>query len=144
MGDLSAVTNALGVATLNLPQGEHKVKVDAPGYGLAQSNKTLQGGSAAMTINVIASNPGPTVSAPAPTTSNADAFVIYSDVLAVDRNIAFWSDPWWNPPKFSELSLGNDTIARLQIVPDGIQGGITGIQFGIQSGPFNASGASRI
>lgn len=143
VGELSAVTNASGVATLNLPQGEHKVKVDAPGYGLAQSNKTVQG-AAAMSINVIALNPGPTISAPIPPTSNADAFVIYSDVLVVDQYIAFWSDPWWNPPKFSELSLGNDQIARLQIIPDGTQGGITGIQFGIESGPLNASGASRI
>lgn len=144
VGEVSAVTNASGVATLNLPQGEHKVKVDASGYGLAQSNKTIQGGSAAMTINVIASNPGPTISAPIPPTSNADAFVIYSDALTVDRNISFWSDPWWNPPVFSELTLGSDKIARLQIVPDGTQGGITGIQYGIESGPFNASGATRI
>ena len=144
VGELSVVTNALGVATLSLPQGEHKVKVDAPGYGLAQSNRTLQGSSASMSINVIALNPGPTVSAPTPTTSNADAFVIYSDALTVDRYIAFWSDPWWNPPVFSELTLGSDKIARLQIVPDGTQGGITGIQYGIEPGPFNASGATRI
>ena len=144
VGELSEVTNASGVATLSLPQGEHKVTVDAPGYGLAQSIRNLQGGPASIGISVIPLNPGPTVSAPTPTTSNADAFVIYSDALIVDRNIAFWSDPWWNPPVFSELTLGSDKIARLQIVPDGTQGGITGIQYGIEPGPFNASGATRI
>lgn len=139
VGDISATTNASGVATLNLPEGEHKVIVTASGFGVAQDNQTLSGGDAILSMSVNPLNSGPTVSAPVPTDSNDDAFVLYSDVLTVDKAISFWSDDWWNAPTFSEITIASEKIAKLQIIPDGVAGGVTGIQYGVQDGAVDVS-----
>ena len=139
VGNVSANTDASGIATLNLPEGEHKVIANATGFGVVQGNQRIDGGDASFSLSVKPLNDGPSVSAPIPTDSNDDAFVIYSDALTVDKAISFWSDPWWNPPTFSEISIAGDQIAKLQITPDGLAGGVTGIQYGIQDGAVDVS-----
>ena len=144
VGNVSSTTTADGNATLSVPEGEHKVVVDAEGYGVAQGNQTVQGGDASLTIGVVPINAGPNVSAPGPVASNEEAIVLYSDALTVDQGISFWSDNWWNAPTFSEVVIEGDNVGKLQIIPDGVAGGITGIQYGIVDGPLDASSATRI
>jgi hypothetical protein len=144
VGDVSAMTDANGVATLNLQEGEHKVYADAPEYGVALVNKTVLGGDTAIDISVIPLKVGPSVAAPIPTVSDDDALAIYSDTLILDKFISFWSDPWYNPPTFSEIDFSGNKVAKLQIIPDGVTGGITGIQYGISNGPLDASTATGI
>ena len=138
VGNVTATTNASGVATLNLPEGEHKIIVDANGFGVTQGNQRIAGGEASLALGVIPLNTGPSVSAPLPTESN-DVFVLYSDVLTVDKAISYWSDNWWNAPRFSEITIADETIAKLQIIPEGIAGGVTGIQYGIEGGIVDVS-----
>ena len=144
VGDVTATTNASGVATLNLPEGDHRVVVDADGYGVAEDIQSLVGGDAAMTISVNPLNAGPSAAAPVPTVADDDAIVIYSDSLIVDKPISFWSDNWWNAPTFSEEVISGNNTAKLQIIPAGVAGGVTGIQYGIQDGALDASTASGI
>ncbi|PKH00261.1 immunoglobulin-like domain-containing protein [Paraglaciecola sp. MB-3u-78] len=144
VGDVSAMTDANGVATLNLQEGEHKVYADAPEYGVALVNKTVLGGDATVDISVVPLNAGPSVAAPIPIISDDDALAIYSDTLILDKFISFWSDPWYNPPGFSESDFSGNKVAKLQITPDGVAGGITGIQYGISNGPLDASTATGI
>ena len=144
VGNVSATTNASGVATLNLPEGDQKVVVDANGYGIAQDFQTLLGSDAALVISVKALNAGPSIAAPVPTVSDDDAFVLYSDSLIVDKPISFWSDNWWNAPMFAEEVISGNNTAKLQIIPAGVAGGVTGIQYGIQDGVLNASTAKGI
>ena len=138
VGNVTATTNASGIATLNLPEGEHKINVDADGFGVTQGTQLIAGGEASLSLGVIPLNSGPSVSAPFPTDSN-DVFVLYSDVLTVDKAISYWSDNWWNAPTFSELTIADETIAKLQIIPEGIAGGVTGIQYGIEGGIVDVS-----
>ncbi len=144
VGNVSAMTNASGVAVLTLPEGEHKVVVDANGFGVAQGNKVIAGGDTSLSISVVPLNSGPVSAAPAPTETDAQAFVLYSDALTVDKPISYWSDNWWNAPTFSEITIGNDKIAKLQIIPDGVAGGVTGIQYGIEGGAVDASTATGL
>lgn len=139
VGNISQTTNTSGVATLNLPEGEHKVVVEASGYGVAQSNQVIAGGDASLAMSIIALNSGPVIAAPTPTDSNENAFVLYSNVLTVDKPISYWSDNWWNAPTFSEITLAGETMAKLQIIPDGVEGGVTGIQYGIQDGAIDVA-----
>lgn len=144
VGNLSATTDATGTAMLNLPEGDHKVVVDADGFGVAQDNKTVAGGDTTLSINVVPLNSGPSTAAPTPTATNEEAFVLYSDVLTVDKGISYWSDNWWNAPTFSEVTIEGETIAKFQIIPDGVAGGVTGIQYGIQGGVVDASAATGL
>jgi hypothetical protein len=144
VGTLSANTDASGIAILNLTEGEHKVVVNATGFGIAQDNKIIAGGDASLSISVAPLNSGPTVAPPAPTATNDGAFVLYSDALTVDKPISNWSDNWWNAPTFSEISIGSDNIAKFQIIPDGVEGGVTGIQYGVQGGVVNAASATGL
>jgi hypothetical protein len=139
VGNVSANTDTSGIATLHLPEGEHKVIANATGFGLTQGNQRIAGGDTSFSLSVIPLNDGPSVSAPIPTDSNDDAFVIYSDALTVDKTISFWSDNWWNAPTFSEITIAGDNIAKLQIIPDGTSGGVTGVQYGIQDGVVDVS-----
>ncbi|MFT7431642.1 MAG: hypothetical protein ACI971_002108, partial [Colwellia sp.] len=40
---------------------------------------------------------------------------------------------------FSEITIAGDNIAKLQIIPDGTSGGVTGVQYGIQDGVVDVS-----
>jgi hypothetical protein len=139
VGDISAVTDASGVATLNLPEGNHKVYVDRAEYGVLVDNQSISGGDASLSMNLVPLNAGPSVAAEIPTATNEEAFVLYSDTLDVDKPISFWSDNFFKAPTFSEISIGENKIARFQIIPDGEDGGITGVQYGIQNGSIDVS-----
>ncbi|WP_368509296.1 carboxypeptidase regulatory-like domain-containing protein [Agarivorans sp. 1_MG-2023] len=139
VGEQTATTNTSGVAYLTLAEGEHKVKADASGFGAAQQNQQLLGGDATLEIVLTAENPAPSVAADNPSVSDEDVLVLYSDSLLVDKPISYWSDNWWNAPSYSEIQLAGNNVARLQIIPDGVEGGVTGIQFGIQDGVLDAS-----
>ncbi|BEU01967.1 hypothetical protein OAG1_07670 [Agarivorans sp. OAG1] len=144
VGEQSATTNASGVAYLSLAEGEHKVKADASGYGAAQKNQQLLGADASLEIVLAAENPGPSVAANVPSVSDDEILVLYSDSLQVDKPISYWSDNWWNAPSHSEIQVAGNNVARLQIIPDGVEGGVTGIQYGIQDGVVNASGMTGL
>lgn len=144
VGEISAITDSSGVATLNLPEGEHKVVVDASGFGLNQGNKVIAGGDTTLAISVNPLNSGPIAAAPAPSATDAEAFVLYSDALTVDKPISYWSDNWWNAPTFSEVTIEGNKTARFQIIPDGVSGGVTGIQYGIQNGVIDVSTATGL
>jgi hypothetical protein len=144
VGNISVITDAAGIATLSLPEGEQSVFVDANGFGVAQSNKVIAGGDGNLSINVIPLNTGPQAAAPIPTASNEEAFVLYSDELTVDKPISFWSDNWFKAPTFSEVSIEGDKFARLQIIPGGESGGVTGIQYGIENGLVDVSTATGL
>jgi hypothetical protein len=139
VGNVNATTNSSGVATLNLQEAAHKVFVDVDGFGVGQGNQTIAGGDTTLSMSVNPLSDGPTTAAPAPTDSNDDAYVLYSNALLVDRFISFWSDPWFQPPTFSEVTIEGDKTAKLQIIPGGVSGGITGIQYGVQGGPIDVS-----
>jgi hypothetical protein len=141
VGNISVNTDSSGIATLNLSEGEHKVVVDASGFGIAQNNQLIEGGDASLSMNVVPLNSGPTIAAPIPTAGNDEAFVLYSDVLTVDKPISYWSDNWWNAPTFSEVTIEGEKIAKFQIIPEGTSGGVTGIQYGIQGGLVDVSTA---
>ncbi|MGY5450390.1 carboxypeptidase-like regulatory domain-containing protein [Agarivorans sp. MS3-6] len=144
VGEQSATTNASGVAYLSLAEGEHKVKADASGYGAAQKNQQLLGSDASLEIVLAAENPAPSVAADNPNVSDDEVLVLYSDSLQVDKPISYWSDNWWNAPSHSEIQIAGNNVARLQIIPDGVEGGVTGIQYGIQDGLVNASGMTGL
>ena len=144
VGNISVATDAAGQATMNLSEGEYRVTANANGFGIAQSNKVIEGGDTSLTIRLAPLNTGPSVAADAPTASNEEAFVLYSDALTVDKAISFWNDNWWNAPTYSEIRIGNDNVARFQIIPDGVEGGVTGIQYGIQGGVVDASQATGL
>jgi hypothetical protein len=144
VGNITSNTNSEGVAVLNLPEGEHKVVADASGFGVAQDNQSIAGGEASLSISVVPLNNGPTIAAPTPTASNDEAFVLYSDALTVDKPISYWSDNWWNAPTFAEITIGSDKIAKFQITPGGVAGGVTGIQYGVQGGVVDASTATGL
>jgi hypothetical protein len=139
VGDVSAMTDAQGVATLTLPEGEHKVYVDRAEYGVLVDNQSISGGDASLSMNLVPLNTGPSVAAEIPTATNEEAFVLYSDTLNVDKPISFWNDNFFKAPTFTEISIGEDKIARFQIIPDGEDGGITGVQYGIQNGSIDVS-----
>jgi len=141
IGNLSATTNSAGIATLNVPEGDAKVTVNASGFGVATGTKVLAGADTNLSISVAPLNPGPSEPAAMPTANNSEAFVLYSDALSVDKYISFWSDDWWHAPTFSEVIINSDNIAKLQIIPEGISGGVTGIQFGVENGTVDASTA---
>ncbi|WP_329774890.1 carboxypeptidase regulatory-like domain-containing protein [Agarivorans aestuarii] len=144
VGEQSTTTNASGVAYISLAEGEHKVKADASGYGAAQKNQQLLGADASLEIVLAAENPGPSVAANVPSVSDDEVLVLYSDSLQVDKPISYWSDNWWNAPSHNELQIAGNNVARLQIIPDGVEGGVTGIQYGIQDGVVNASGMTGL
>ncbi|ABM02413.1 hypothetical protein Ping_0559 [Psychromonas ingrahamii 37] len=138
IGDLSVTADANGVATLNLQEGEHSVKVSADGFGLRQQIQSNVGGGA-ITLTMQPLNPGPFLPAPAPIHSDAEAFVLYSDSLLVDKNISFWEDNWYNAPVYSQVNLAGNNMAKFQITPDGRDGGVVGIQYGVEGGVVDAS-----
>ena len=131
-------TDANGLATFNIPEGEHNIYVRADGMATAKQLQSNVGGGA-ITVAMEALNPAPSVAAPNPTISNADAYVLYSDALTLDNYISFWEDNWWNAPTFSAVKIAGNNTARFQITPDGVSGGVTGIQYGIEGGVVDAS-----
>lgn len=143
-GNVEALTDANGVAILNLPDGEHRLLVDAAGFGMLQSVVAVNSQPVAHNVTAVPLNTGPSIAAPVPQISDEDAVVIYSDELIVDQYISFWSDNWWNAPSFEEITIGTNKAAKLQIIPNGENGGITGIQYGIENGALDAGSATGI
>ncbi|WP_185976684.1 carboxypeptidase-like regulatory domain-containing protein [Catenovulum sediminis] len=133
-GPQSASTDATGSAVLTLAEGDYSILVEADGYGTAKQAHSLLGADSSMSFTLKASNPGPATAAPDPAQTDDQALVLYSDALSVDRAITYWSDNWWNAPIFSEIDLSGDKVAKLQIIPEGTEGGVTGIQYGVLDG----------
>ncbi|MFT7560958.1 MAG: hypothetical protein ACI93R_002883 [Flavobacteriales bacterium] len=142
VGSNSAITDINGEASLVLSEGDHRVLISADGYGLAQGNQIIAGDEANFAITLQLLNAGPVNAAPLPTLSNDDAIALYSDTLSVDKFISFWEDNWWNAPNYSEVQFGGNNTVRYQIVPDGISGGVVGIQYGIDGGVVDASAST--
>ncbi|UPW19547.1 carboxypeptidase-like regulatory domain-containing protein [Agarivorans sp. TSD2052] len=124
-------TNASGIATLSLAEGKQKVKASADGYGIGQAVSDIANGANSLTISLVPTNAGPTEAAPVPTVSNDDVIAIFSDTLSSEHYVTYWSDPWWNPPTQSFVSLGGNNTSKFQITPEGTNGGVTGIQYGV-------------
>jgi hypothetical protein len=139
VGDISANTDVNGNAVLTLPEAQHKVIVEANGFGAAQDNQVIGGGDASLTMTLLPLNPGPSIAAPIPTATNDEAFVLFSNALNLDKPISFWNDDFFKAPRFSLINIAGDSIAKFQIIPGGESGGITGIQYGIQGGPVDVS-----
>lgn len=124
------VTDANGLATLNMAEGQHKIYVDVEGMAIAKQVQSNVGGQS-MVVNLEPLNPQPASPAPVPTISNEQAYSIYSDTLTADNYISYWEDNWWNAPRFSQINIAGNNTARFQVLPDGVAGGVTGIQYGI-------------
>lgn len=140
IGNETVSTDASGNAVLTLPEGNYKVFAEADGYGAAQANQLVAGGEASLSMSLLPLNEGPLVAAPTPTATNEEAFVLFSDTLNVDKPISFWNDNFFKAPTFSLISIAGDNIGKFQIIPGGENGGISGIQYGIQGGPIDMSG----
>jgi hypothetical protein len=139
VGNTTVNTDANGNAVLTLPEANYKVLVEADGYGAVQDNQLISGGDASLSMSLLPLNNGPSVAAPIPTATNDEAFVLYSDTLTVDKPISFWNDDFFRAPTFSQIDIAGDNIAKFQIIPSGENGGITGIQYGIQGGAIDVS-----
>ena len=139
VGNTTVNTDASGNAVLTLPEANYKVLVEAGGYGAVQDNQLISGGDASLSMSLLPLNNGPSVAAPIPTATNDEAFVLYSDTLTVDKPISFWSDNFFKAPTFLQIDIAGDNIAKFQIIPGGENGGITGIQYGIQGGAVDVS-----
>jgi hypothetical protein len=139
IGNTSVNTDASGDAVITLAEGNYKVLVEANNFGAAQDNQVVAGGDASLSMSLVPLNAGPAVAAPIPTVSNDEAFVLYSNALTIDKPISFWSDNFFRAPTFSQINIAGDNIAKFQIIPGGENGGITGIQYGIQGGPVDVS-----
>lgn len=144
VGDTTVNTDVNGDAVLTLPEAQYKVLVEADGFGAAQGNQTISGGDASLSMSLVPLNNGPSVAAPIPTVTNEEAFVLYSDTLDVDKPISFWNDNFFKAPTFSQIEIAGDNIGKFQIIPGGENGGISGIQFGIQEGPVDLSNATGL
>ncbi|MGL6122547.1 MAG: hypothetical protein ACRC1W_05885, partial [Shewanella sp.] len=130
-------TNTAGQAVLTLAQGKHKVRAVAAGYGIKQQLLQLDGNlSAPLTLTPL--EPAPVTSAPVPNVNSSDVISLYSDKLTSPHWITYWSDNWWNAPTHEEVSIGGNKTAKFTLIPDGVEGGVTGIQYGIEK-PVNAS-----
>ncbi|MGR5175750.1 carboxypeptidase-like regulatory domain-containing protein [Vibrio parahaemolyticus] len=130
-------TDVSGVAQLTLSQGRHKVKAAANNYGVTQEVKILNSNDT-LTMRLTPLKPGPLAAAPTPTVDSADVISLFSDSLTSDHWINFWSDPWWNPPTHEMISIAGNQTSKFTITPDGVAGGVTGIQYGIEN-PVDAS-----
>jgi hypothetical protein len=139
VGAQSGQTDQAGQVVLSLPEGTQLVRATKDGFGSVNQSVTISGADTATSVTLELLNPGPTVAAPAPTISNADAFALYSDALVIDKPISSWWDNWWNAPEFSEVLVAGNKTAKLQIIPAGVAGGVVGIQYGIEGGAVDGS-----
>lgn len=130
-------TDNSGVAQLALTQGKYKIKAKADGYGIGQTVRALNNHDT-MTMILSELHAAPETAAPVPTVSSDDVISLFSDSLTSDHWISYWSDPWWNPPTQEFVSLSGNNTSKFTITPDGMAGGVTGIQYGIDN-PVDAS-----
>lgn len=144
IGNETANTDVNGDAVLTLPEANYKVLVEADGFGAAQDNQVVAGGDASLSMSLLPVNTGPTIAAPIPTATNDEAFVLYSDTLNVDKPISFWNDNFFRAPTFSQVNIAGNNTGKFQIIPGGENGGISGIQFGIEGGPVDLSSATGL
>jgi hypothetical protein len=131
-------TNASGIATLNLAEGVQKVKATSSAFGIAQKFTTVNGPGGSLELTLLPLNPAPSVAAPVPSVASDDVISLFSDGLTSPHWITYWSDPWWNPPTHSDITIDGNLTAKFQITPDGTAGGVTGIQYGVET-PVDAS-----
>jgi len=131
------ITDASGKALLTLAEGTQKIKASAEGYGVKQhimlvdSNDTLS-------LQLAELEPAPSTAAPVPNVNNDDVIALYSDTLSSSHWITYWSDNWWNAPTHEEVTIAGNKTSKFTIIPDGVEGGVTGIQYGIER-PLDAS-----
>jgi hypothetical protein len=133
----TVTTDVNGVAQLTLSQGRHKVKAVANNYGVTQALKMLNSNDT-LTLRLSPLNLGPLAAAPTPTVETTEVISLFSDSLTSEHWITFWSDAWWNPPTHELVSIAGNQTSKFTITPDGVAGGVTGIQYGIEN-PVDAS-----
>lgn len=127
----TSITDSSGVATLMLVEGKQKIKGMAQGYGINQASTIVTAGSNQLTLELTALSTGPTAAAPSPIVDSDDVISLYSDALTSDHWITYWSDNWWNAPTHEDIQIEGNNTAKFTITPDGVAGGVTGIQYGI-------------
>ncbi|MGR5300315.1 carboxypeptidase-like regulatory domain-containing protein [Vibrio alfacsensis] len=81
----------------------------------------------------------PSTSAPIPTVQDDEVFSIFSDSLKEDKFISLWNENWWNAPLYSAGSVNGNNYSRYEIVGAGSEGGVVGIQYGIEYGSVDVS-----
>ncbi|MGN5223284.1 hypothetical protein [Aeromonas veronii] len=130
-------TDVTGKAQLTLAQGTHKIRASASGYGITQQLQVVDSAES-LSVTLTPLEAAPVTSAPVPTVNNGDVIALYSDTLSSPHWVTYWSDNWWNAPTHEEVTLAGNKTAKFTIIPDGVEGGVTGIQYGIEK-PVNAS-----
>ncbi|MFA0442100.1 carboxypeptidase regulatory-like domain-containing protein [Vibrio sp. 10N.286.49.B1] len=132
-------TSDSGIAVLTLTQGTQKIKALADGYGITQV-LTVIGSVNDLTLSLTPLASQPNMAAPIPTVANEDVIALFSDSLSSPHYVTYWSDAWWNPPVHSMISILGNQTSKFQITPDGVAGGTTGIQYGVEpASPVDAS-----
>ena len=146
VGGTTSNTDSNGDVSFQLPDGEFVITTESGNSAVDQRSVTMTGSSNSLNITLLDKYPGPATAADDPTISDEAANVIYSDILTVDTNyISYWEDDWWNAPEFTEISIGGNNMGKFQIIPEGTAGGITGIQFGVDTqSPLDASGTTTL
>ncbi|CAH0529851.1 carboxypeptidase regulatory-like domain-containing protein [Vibrio hippocampi] len=129
VGDNSTTTDASGIATLTLTEGDQTVMVTADGYGSASFTETVDA-DVSTDITLDALEAAPTTAATDPTVDDSTAYALYSDALAVDRAPSNFVENWWNAPDFSEVTIAGNNTIQYQIISGGEEGGVAGISFG--------------
>ncbi|WP_241908705.1 carboxypeptidase-like regulatory domain-containing protein [Vibrio breoganii] len=81
----------------------------------------------------------PSVPAPTPEAIDSEVFSIFSDSLSEDKFVSLWNENWWNAPFYSAGSIEGNNYARYEILGSGAEGGVVGIQYGIEYGSVDVS-----
>lgn len=131
------MTDITGKAMLTLAQGTHKIRASAQGYGIKQQLLAVNSNDN-LSLQLSPLEAAPSSAAPEPNVSNSDVIALYSDRLSSPHWITYWSDNWWNAPTHEDVVIAGNNTAKFTIIPDGVEGGVTGIQYGIDR-PVNAS-----
>lgn len=130
-------TDVTGKALLTLAQGTHKIRASAQGYGIKQQ-LLLVDSTENLSLQLTPLEAAPSTAAPLPNVSNSDVIALYSDTFSSSHWITYWSDNWWNAPTHEEVTIAGNKTAKFTIIPDGVEGGVTGIQYGVDR-PVDAS-----
>lgn len=83
---------------------------------------------------------GPPQGAPMPPAyANNEAVVLYSDSLTQDSFVGVWNANYFNAPVYATGDVNGNNFAKYTITAGGTNGGVTGLEFGFENGPLNAS-----
>ena len=83
---------------------------------------------------------GPDEAAPIPPQlSDQEALVLYSDSLKQDKFVSVWNSNWWNAPIYSQGDIDGNHYAKYEITDLGTEGGVVGLEFGVEYGAVDAS-----